>query len=162
MSAGASRRDATLTVNYSIPLEPADEEAFGKNLSLLLGVYRTTIELNIPDVNSRINFKKTGKPGVSVAAYAAKPAVLPSQKFTERTNNLYFFSFNNVSESFPDFANFRAMSDYLPTLFRNGSVLAARPVCGSLRSALEEMSDSSLSFEFTPDGRKFADLPVRA
>lgn len=136
---GIDRRAIAFYLHYTLPSVANNAGDQGQDLALLLGAYRTTMELSAPQPSPQITFRGEDR-RVSCVAYGSCPRnAIPSQG-GEVGDLLYYLPV--WEEGFADFEVIRKASDRLLALWKKGLVHSARPVFGNLAPSLEELGRS--------------------
>lgn len=139
VSQGVDRRAVGLSLSYELPEYAADAEEMGKDLALILGAYRVSMELAAPQYTSSLQFMGDERRIVCTAYSPAQP--LPyAVRMVAEGNKIYWLSFAREANGMPNFESFRNMCDRFCALKEEGKVLLARPVAGDMTSVLQEMA----------------------
>lgn len=139
VSRGADRKNIGVYLAYSLPSGAKTDAQRGRALAALLGAYRACMELSLPCSAPEIR-SASAKTSVTCCAYTPLFSRELPDKFRGGKTTLAYLTFGRTPSGVPDFESFRAMCDRFLALCKEGSVLSARAVTGSLGSAISYMS----------------------
>ncbi len=150
LARGADRKKSGMTLRLGIALDSKEmaEEKLARVLSNLLGAYRASIELCLPDTASAIELNKSGEPSLFCSTYTESIDSPVADNFQGYGNSVYLISFKRRQgtqpDGMPDFENMRRMCDYLYSMISSGKISSARAFNGRLSDALEAMEHDDL------------------
>ena len=138
LAKGVDRRHVGITVKIS-----ARRQNLCAGLSALLGVYRTVMELCLPQINSEIVFSDDEY--ILCSAFAKKDtSIRPLRDFFIEVRKVYLLSFKRFDDSMPklmpDFDGIRKMCDYLYSVIKDGTVLTAHALNGAVSTVTGSMN----------------------
>lgn len=139
VSRGVDRRGIGLSVSYRFgELEGA--EMLEEGLSAILGIYRVTAELALPQYPPRFSYSGAGR-SVTCTAYSTARQLLPLSA-TGKGDTVCLLTFGRRGGGLPDFDSLRKVCDRFTELCREGKVYAAKAVRGLPEIALREMTEA--------------------
>ena len=147
---GANRRSICVAGDYELPEGDLSDTGLGETMALILGAYRTEMELATPTAITNVRYSK-GKRSLLYTAYAPRPKQAVSHTFTREGSGLYFLAIGQRSDGMPDYNDLRRIADTFYTLVRSNKVLSAVAVTGSMGDAVAGMS-SELTASFNDSG----------
>lgn len=136
---GVNRRAVAFACQYEMPALESDSESLGEDLSLILGLYRVTMELASPTSYSDIRYTAKDR-GMLCSAYAMRPKETVGRSFTSAGNKICLLSIAESSDGSVSFNELRRVCDKFYDLVRKGLVLSSVAVTGSATDALDSMS----------------------
>ncbi len=137
---GADRRQLGLSLRYSFPRLQIDEESLGKDAALILGAYRLTMELSLPEEGSSVVFSD-GDRALLCRAYAPIPNEEIPSRFVRIGSAVRYLPFRCAENSMPDFDDLRRICDDFHRLCEQGLVRSARAVSGDPLAVMEQMAE---------------------
>ena len=137
---GADRRQLGLSLRYSFPRTQIDEEILGQDVALILGAYRLTMELALPEEDSAAIFSE-GDRSLLCCAYAPVPNEEIPSRFVRIGSAVRYLPVRCAENGMPDFDDLRRICDDFHRLCEQGLVRSARAVSGDPLSVMEQMSE---------------------
>ncbi len=153
VSRGVNRRSVCMAYEYSFPRSLVSGDELGKDLALILGVYRFNMELAAPTAISSVKYGK-GR-GLLTVSYSMRPKVSIASMLSSEGNKLCFMGFDVGEDGLPDMNSYRQMCDRFFELAEKGKVISAYAVTGSLSAAVYSMS-GKLAASFNDKGEAMA------
>ena len=136
---GVDRRSLVLSLDYALPAEGTDRQELGQTFSLILGAYRATMELALPEENSRLRYTEDGNCALSCTVRSRQKATPLPDTAREAGTSIGYLSFRREADGMPDFESVRQSCDLFSRLAREGRVLSARAVFGDPLVAMKKM-----------------------
>ena len=138
LARGVDRRHAGITVKIGV-----QRQNLCAGLGALLGVYRTVMELCLPQINSEIVFSDDEY--ILCTAFAEKDTSCHSVRdFFIEVRKVYLLSFKRFDDSLPklmpDFDGIRKMCDYLYSVIKDGTVLSVHALNGEVSTVTDGMN----------------------
>lgn len=137
---GADRRQLGLSLRYSFPRAQIDEEILGQDVALILGAYRLTMELALPEEGSTAVFSD-GDRSLLCCAYAPVPNEEIPSRFVRIGSAVRYLPVRCAENGMPDFDDLRRICDDFHRLCEQGLVRSARAVSGDPLAVMEQMSE---------------------
>lgn len=151
---GAELRNIRLSVRTQLSLSDISAKNLGKQLCLLLGLYRAETEFELTELDSQVLVTDKNA-SVTLYAVAEKPKNTIPDTLVGDTSSVYLLEPRYDEMGNPDLDNVKAMLSYVTRLIENGTVLSARAVFGDILPTLHRMSGDK-TVEYAPDGRYIA------
>ncbi len=127
ISCGVSRKD--ITASFEATVNPlADKETLGESLSILLGLYRTQVELAIQSVGSSCRVSCT--PSISVTMTAPTPEKAIPNTFSHKESRVYLLTPRTGADGITEFRDVKLLLDYIEELNKYGLILSCRAING--------------------------------
>ncbi len=146
---GAELRDIRIAHRFDLSLSNISTKSLGRQLALLLGLYRAIAELELHTLSSAT--LACGEPSSSFALYALaqKPTNTLPDMLVHTDSRIYLLEPLYDGKGNPDFEDYKKMLEYVGELQKSGKILSARAVLGDVLPALEKMSGDTL-VEYLP------------
>ena len=151
---GAELRNIRLAVRTQLSLSEISAKNLGKQLCLLLGLYRAETEFELTELDCQVLVTDKNA-SVTLYAVAEKPKNTIPDTLVGDTSSVYLLEPRYDEMGNPDLDNVKAMLSYVTSLIENGTVLSARAVFGDILPTLHRMSGDK-TVEYAPDGRYIA------
>ena len=164
LAKGADRRNVGITIKLGVRRENI---SFG--IAALLGAYRVIMELCLPEINSELVF--SDEEYIICTAFAQKEQTSRNTDFFIEIRKLYLLSPKRYNSSLPprmpDFDDIRNMCDRLYDGIKDGTVLLAHPIDGTLSSVTDglqitkeagSMSDDTIAQGFVIEAKSFVKI----
>jgi hypothetical protein len=140
VAAGAKLSDITVRSRYEFPLHTDSDEIRGRCLSLILGAYRSQIELCTAASKPEIEFKEIIAPVGHFASGCTSKHTNDASSIKE-SSPIYLLSYNIAENGAPDYDSLRAMCRTVHSLIESGSVIYSSAVTSSAKESLDSLSD---------------------
>ena len=147
---GVDRRSVGFSLSYGLPRYANGETEMGKNLSLILGAYRVTVELAAPEFESAVEYIGGGR-RLACTAYTPSVGKNIPDRVTRAGSRVGYLTFRRNEAGVPDFEDFRQTCDRFIAWCERGIVLSARAVTGDAPSAASELASEGLCVEWKAD-----------
>ncbi len=141
---GISLCDIRIAERIELALTDISPESLGKQLALLLGFYRAATELELTELNSAV-IATQGSAEFTLYAVATEPKNPTPDKLVDTDSKIYLLEPAYDEQGNPDFEDLKKMFAYVLELRKDGLLLSAKAVVGSVLPVLEDMSRDSLA-----------------
>lgn len=139
---GISKNAITLSIHYSLLCGNEDSRELGKNLSAILGAYRSMIELCVSDTTPQISYTEK-KRNIVVIASANSPKKTIGSNFSSGNTHLYFYQINTLESGLPNYENYRSFIKYFYSLIEKDNVLSAFSINENISTVLKNASSEA-------------------
>ncbi len=139
VGSGVGLRDVRIAVRTKLFLADISTKNLGKQLGLLLGLYRAETEFELTELDSEIQITDKNA-SVTLYAVASKPQAIIPDTLVGDSSAIYLLEPRYDGDGNPDFESVKDMFAYVGKLTENGTVLSARAVFGNILPTLEQMS----------------------
>lgn len=153
---GAAKNDISLLINYSLLGNTDDSIELGKNLSAILGAYRTMIELCVSDSNPKISYN-TKKRSIAVLASAKQPIRKIKSTFSDGDTYLYLIPYKYDQNGFINYGAYRSTINEYYSIIEKDLVLSAFAVNENLATLLNGINGNvsvAVDADFDLDSQK--------
>ena len=133
---GVALNDISLLISYSMLGGTDDNAELGKNLSAVLGAYRTMIELCISDSTPKINYNND-KRSITVLASAKPPMRKIASSFSNGNTYLYFLPYCYDAGGFIDYGSYRSSVREFYSFIETDTVISAFAVSENLNTLID-------------------------
>ena len=139
VGSGVGLRDIRIAARTKLSLADISTKNLGKQLALLLGLYRAETEFELTELDSEMQITDESS-SVTLYAVSAKPQNMIPDTLVGDSSAVYLLEPRYDSDGNPDFDNIKDMFTYVAGLTENGTVLSARAVFGDILPTLDSMS----------------------
>lgn len=116
---GVAKNAISLRISYTLLGNTDDSIELGKNLSAVLGAYRSMIELCVSDYSPIIMYNKS-KRDITVLASAKPPIKRIKSEFFCKSTKVYFIPYTYIEDGMPNYADYRTkLYDFYAMLDKN-------------------------------------------
>ena len=143
---GASKNSISLAIHYDLLCNTDSGVELGKNLSAVLGAYRSMVELCVSDSLPQISYNPTSRSIVAVAS-AKPPKRLIGSSFANGGTYIYLYNIKYEDNELPDYKSYRAFIKYFYSLIERDNIHSAFSINENLSSVLENAAkDTQVDF----------------
>ena len=140
VASGLALEDIAICSEYSFPVICGNQEARGEALSVILGAYRTQIELCTSATRPVIKYVNETSSSFSFSTRLQNKVIAAPLSDSEQSK-LFLLSFNRNADGMPNFDSMRAMCRSVWNLISKGSVRYSRAVTNTLSDSLKELEN---------------------
>ena len=139
---GVAKNSITLSIQYSLLCGTDDPVELGKNLSAILGAYRSMIELCVSDKSPQISYNEKARSILSIAS--SKPPKRPIRSsFSSEHTHIYFYSLEFCENGLPDYEKLRKFISYYYSEIENDNILSAFAINENISAILHGASQNA-------------------
>ena len=152
---GVSKNAITLHIHYSMLSGTDNSEELGKNLSAILGAYRSMIELCVSDTEPQIIYNES-KRSIAVLGVAKTPKRTINSSLSNGNTYLYFYNMEYSVGGLVNYEKYRKFIKYFYSLIEKDIITSALSINENLSTVIKSTSqDTELQFDEAFDGNTF-------
>ena len=139
---GVAKSTIALAINYSLLGGTDDSSELGKNLSSILGVHRSTIELCIPQIKPQISYSKRNR-SITILASANAPKRPIESRFKNGDTKIYFLPIYFLESGLPDYEKYRQSVSYFYSQIEEDRILSSFAINENLSQTLKSAAKAT-------------------
>lgn len=144
---GISKSSISLSIHYTLLSGTDDPSELGKNFAMILGAYRTMLELCVADSRPQIEYSKNQR-SIAVVASSKHNARKVKSAFGNKESLVYFLPIRYDSYGLPDYQKYRFSNKLFFILLENDAVLSSFTVNENMANVISNAAKGAY-FEYS-------------